>query len=218
MILKAKKVFKSFDFPQKVDLIFDLNLEVEKGESIAITGRSGEGKTTLLHILGSLEAPDSGEIFINNEKVTSKNRHLLRAKNIGFIFQSYNLLEDFSALENVLMPSKILRKPYSIEKGLELLNAVGLSQRKDFPVKLLSGGERQRVAIARALCNDPDLILADEPTGNLDHYHAKEIGDLLFSLIETKKKSLILVTHDQKLAQRCLKTYELNSGQLQKSS
>ncbi len=125
-----------------------------------------------------------------------------------------HLLEDFTALENVLMPAKILRRSASRKEGLELLASVDLSHRADFPVKLLSGGEKQRVAIARALCNDPALILADEPSGNLDAANALIVGDLLLSLVRERKKSLILATHDTRLASLCGKTYLLNGGKL----
>lgn len=207
MMLKATNISKSYP---KVSVLSKLSLEVEAGESIAICGRSGEGKTTLLHILGTLEEPDSGEIEIAGQTLTRSNASSLRNQQIGFVFQSYNLLEDFTTLENVLMPARIARKPISRQKGLELLALVGLEDRADFPAKLLSGGEKQRTAIARALCNNPNLILADEPTGNLDRTNAKRVGEILLSL----KKTLILVTHDLELASLCKKKYELSCGQL----
>ena len=183
MTLLAKHLFKSFHHPEKVTVLSNISLEVKTGESIAICGRSGSGKTTLLHILGTLEKPDSGDVFINEQKVTAQNGSFLRQHLIGFVFQSYNLLEDFTAIENVLMPARIARESTNREKGLRLLEQVNLSHRADFPVKLLSGGERQRIAIARALCNDPQIILADEPTGNLDAENGYTIGSLLLSLV-----------------------------------
>jgi lipoprotein-releasing system ATP-binding protein len=207
MILKARNVCKSYP---KVKVLEGLDLTVAYGETVAIQGRSGEGKTTLLHILGALEEPDSGRIEIGGSRVHRHTAPLLRNQQIGFIFQAYNLLEDFTALENVLMPARIARKTASREKGLDLLRLVGLETRADFPAKLLSGGERQRVAIARALCNDPNLILADEPTGNLDRENAKKVGQLLISF----NKSLILVTHDPDMAALCQKQYLLENGQL----
>lgn len=209
MILKVKNISKSYG---KVQVLSNLSLNIEEGESIAICGRSGEGKTTLLHILGTLEQPDSGELEIQGKLITRANATTLRNQHIGFVFQSYNLLEDFTTLENVLMPARIARQPVSRQKGLELLSLVGLEQRADFPAKLLSGGERQRAAIARALCNNPSLILADEPTGNLDRANAKQISQLLLSL----NKTLILVTHDQELAHLCHKQYILHEGILSK--
>lgn len=207
MILKAKSITKSYP---KIQVLSGISLTVKSGESIAICGRSGEGKTTLLHILGTLEEPDSGEIEIAGQRLTRSTAPHIRNQQIGFIFQAYNLLDDFTALENVLMPARIARKPLTRLKGLELLSLVGLEAKADVPAKLLSGGERQRVAIARALCNDPNLILADEPTGNLDRANGKKIGELLISL----KKSLILVTHDPELAALCSHQYLLQDGQL----
>lgn len=214
MILKASQLSKSFHFPQKLILFKDLSLNVERGQSIAITGRSGEGKTTLLHILGTLEEPDSGTLEIQGNLSTPSNCALLRRRHIGFIFQSYNLLEDFTALENVLMPLKIDRRKPDLEYGLHLLEQVGLADRARHLAKLLSGGERQRVAIARSLANRPDLILADEPSGNLDSSNAEAIGSLLFSLVKKENKSLILVTHDTNLASLCDKRLTLANGTL----
>jgi lipoprotein-releasing system ATP-binding protein len=207
MILLAKSLSKSYP---KVKVLSDISLTVQPGESIAICGRSGSGKTTLLHILGTLEEPDSGELEIAGQKLTRSNASHLRNQQIGFVFQAYNLLEDFTTLENVLMPSRIARRPLDRKKGLELLALVGLEERADFPAKFLSGGERQRAAIARALCNNPSLILADEPTGNLDRANARKIGEILISL----NKALILVTHDPELAALCNKKYTLSDGQL----
>lgn len=214
MTLHAEHLAKSFTSPAKVILFEDLSLTVEKGQSVAITGRSGEGKTTLLHILGGLEAPDTGDVWIAGVKVSASNANRVRRRHLGFVFQSSNLLEDFTALENVLMPARILREDVRQEWGMFLLNEVGLSQRTNFPVKLLSGGERQRVAIARALCNNPDLILADEPSGNLDGKNASQIKDLLLTLVKRQSKSLILVTHDMDLAASCDVRYFLDQGKL----
>lgn len=213
-VLTARNIFKSFHFPQKVEVLSGVSLELSPGESIAICGRSGEGKTTLLHILGSLEEPDSGQIEIAGQPYSSSKNAKLRNHSIGFIFQAFNLLEDFTLLENVLMPARIARKRADRTYGLELLKKVGLESRADFPAKLLSGGEKQRAALARALCNNPDLILADEPSGNLDRANASQIGELLFSLVKQEKKSLILVTHDESLAKLCDKRYLLSEGKL----
>ncbi|OGN65486.1 MAG: ABC transporter ATP-binding protein [Chlamydiae bacterium RIFCSPHIGHO2_12_FULL_49_9] len=212
MILSAKNLFKSFKEPQRVEVLHDVSLSASQGESIAICGRSGEGKTTLLHILGTLEEPDSGTIEIKGKAFSSSNGAGLRNEHIGFIFQSFNLLDDFTALENVLMPARIGRLSATREKGLALLKKVGLEERADFPAKLLSGGEKQRVAIARALCNDPDLLLADEPTGNLDRASRELIAKILFDLVKIEKKTLILATHDMELAKLCTRKYSLSSG------
>jgi len=212
MILKARSLTKIYRGPKAVEVLSGVSLDLSRGESLAICGRSGEGKTTLLHILGTLEEPDSGSLEIEGRLCTPSRAAFIRRQSIGFVFQSFNLLEDFTALENVLMPAKILRRYPSRNEGLDLLDAVGLVSRADFPVKLLSGGERQRVAIARALCNDPSLILADEPSGNLDAENAEEVGSLLLSLVREKGKSLILATHDARLASRCNAILTLSKG------
>ena len=214
VVLQAEGIRKSFLEPKRLDVLAGVSLTVCQGDSVAICGRSGEGKTTLLHILGTLEKPDSGTLLIGGVKASPQNGYLLRQKETGFIFQSFNLLEDFTALDNVLMPSAIARKSISRKRGLELLEEVGLETRADALAKVLSGGERQRVAIARALCNDPSLILADEPTGNLDRANAKRIGELLMHFVKVKKKSLLLVTHDSDLAALCDKRYLLEDGLL----
>lgn len=218
-ILEAKHLKKSFFDPKRLDVLSDVSLTLSAGESIAICGRSGEGKTTLLHILGTLETPDSGNLTIAKTTVNSRNAYLLRQQFIGFIFQSFNLLEDFTTLDNVLMPALIARLPTDVkskayQNAIDNLREVNLLDRAQTPAKLLSGGERQRVAIARALCNDPALILADEPSGNLDHANAERIGELLMQCVHAKKKSLILVTHDPDLATLCDRRYLLKDGAL----
>ena len=207
MILQAKNITKSYS---KLKVLAGINLQVQEGESIAICGRSGEGKTTLLHILGTLEESDEGSVEIASEKITRSNACKIRNEKIGFIFQSYNLLEDFTVLENVLMPARIARFPIDKNWGLHLLSQVDLLEKADVLAKHLSGGERQRVAIARALCNQPSVVFADEPSGNLDRDNAQKIGQVLFSL----KKTLILVTHDPALAALCDRTYTLQDGSL----
>lgn len=212
MILKAKKLSKAFSGQKP--LFIDLDLELKPGQSIAIEGRSGEGKTTLLHILGTLEAPDRGEIWIQNKIVSLSNGAWIRNQSIGFIFQAFHLLEDFTALENVLLPAKIARKKTSLDYGLHLLNQVGLAEKAHIKANLLSGGEKQRVAIARAFCNNPSLIIADEPSGNLDQANADILGRLLMDLVEKENKGLILATHDPSLAKLCQTRYVLSNGQL----
>lgn len=207
MTLNAKKISKSYP---KISVFSDISIDIDQGQSVAICGRSGEGKTTLLHILGTLEEPDSGTIEINGQILTRANASKLRNRHIGFIFQSYNLLDDFTVLENVLMPARIARQSPNAAYGMQLLEQVDLSHRAHSPAKFLSGGERQRAAIARALCNKPDLIFADEPSGNLDRANAKKIGELLISL----NKTLILVTHDPELANLCDRKYTLSDGKL----
>ncbi len=220
--LQAKKLKKKFFSPLKLTILDSVDLEVKKGESVAIIGKSGQGKSTLLQILGTLDKSDSGELFISQKKVTFWNRPQIRNENIGFVFQSFHLLDDLTALQNVLMPALIRRK--AIQKGspayfrgLELLNLVGLSERAHFNTKLLSGGEKQRVALARAMCNNPDLILADEPSGNLDKETATHIHSLLLDFSRQRGKSLIIVTHDMSLANLVDSTYTLHNGQLTKN-
>lgn len=215
-LLEAINLHKSFYYPTAIPVLRGINLQVKAGEAVAIVGRSGEGKSTLLQILGTLEDPCQGCLKIDDQVVSRSNKGLIRNQFIGFVFQSFHLLEDYSALENVLMPARIARQKVNREtqqKGLYLLEKVGLADRAHFHTKLLSGGEKQRVALARALCNDPQIIFADEPSGNLDGQTAQAIHDLLLAFVE-EGKALILVTHDWKLAQLCTKQYELKNGVL----
>lgn len=218
-ILEAKDLYKSFHHPSPLHVLRGLSLQVQAGEKVAIMGKSGEGKSTLLHILGSLEKATSGTIALCGNEYHTSDLAELRCGRIGFVFQSFNLLEEYTALENVLMPAKIARK--NISKGspahtraLSLLEWVGLSSRAHFPAKLLSGGEKQRTAIARALMNDPSLLLADEPSGNLDSSTSQAIYDLLLSCTEKQGKALIVVTHDPALAALCDRTLILKDGVL----
>jgi ABC-type antimicrobial peptide transport system, ATPase component len=218
-ILRAKKIKKSFYDPAHVDILDGIDLDIRRGESVAIMGRSGEGKSTLLQILGTLETPCSGSLEIDGSPVTFFNKSGIRNRKLAFIFQSFHLLEDCTALENVLMPARIARKATSEgsdahTRACHLLELVGLSERSQFSTKLLSGGEKQRVAIARALCNDPDIILADEPSGNLDRQTSRQIHDLLLSFSRDHNKTLIFVTHDPELAALCSTRYRLHNKQL----
>lgn len=219
-ILEATAIKKSFFVPQRVPVLKKVDLDVYPGDTIAITGRSGQGKSTLLQILGTLEPPCDGELKIASHAVSRFNKSALRRNHLAFIFQSFHLLEDYTALENVLMPAKIARE--SVSKGsaaykrcLELLERVGLSNRAHFHTKLLSGGEKQRVAIARALCNDPSVIFADEPSGNLDLETSAAIHELLIEFVTSSHKALIVVTHNPELAAMCKSHYELHDGVLE---
>lgn len=219
MIIRAKKLSKSFASPSVVHVLKEIDLEIEQGKAVAIMGKSGEGKSTLLHILGTLEKPTSGELHICGQSIDSTSLASLRNHHIGFIFQSFNLLEDYTVLENILMPAKIARLATHAQSPAykcahKLLEKIGLSSRTDFLAKLLSGGEKQRVAIARALLNDPELILADEPSGNLDHMHSQGIHQLLLQLTKEEGRTLIVVTHDPELASLCDYTYLLKDGKL----
>jgi len=218
-LLEASDIHKSFDHPTPTTVLSGISLQVAPGQSVAITGKSGEGKSTLLHILGTLEKPTSGKISIAGIEPSAQNNPLLRSRYIGFIFQTFNLLDDYTVLDNVLMPAKIARlatHPGSeaYRRALELLEEVGLSHRAGFLAKLLSGGEKQRAAIARALCNDPLLIFADEPSGNLDHARSASIHSLLIGCAQRRGKALIIVTHDRNLASLCGRVYTLADGTL----
>jgi lipoprotein-releasing system ATP-binding protein len=208
-VLSAKNISKRFVNPSIVDVLIDVSLDIYPGKSIAITGKSGEGKSTLLHILGTLEKPTSGTLLFADEGL---DIYQLRNQKIGFVFQTFNLLEDLTALENVAFPARIAGREAS--EALSLLTDVGLQDRAHFPVKLLSGGEKQRVAIARALCNSPDIILADEPSGNLDRAHSSQIHDLLLNATKQRGTALVIVTHDTELANLCDEKYHLKAGRL----
>ena len=209
---------------ERLTVLNGLNLSIEQGSKIAVVGESGSGKSTLLNIIGGIDNATSGSVKAGNEttgewEVTSLSEAKMseyRSNFIGFIFQFHYLLKDFTALENVYMPALIagLSKKEALERAKALLADVGVSEREGHLPSQLSGGERQRVAVARALINDPQLILADEPTGNLDPANAQKIGDLLFSMADKYKKTLILVTHDMKLASNADQQFRIVEGRL----
>ena len=217
MKLVAKNLCKAFQAPVKIDILKNINLEVGNQESVAIMGTSGVGKSTLLHILGTLEKPDSGSIAFGEDP--HQNLAQIRNNDVGFIFQSFFLIDHLTVLQNVLMPARIARKSINkksqaYHRALDLLKRVGLFDRRNQLAKTLSGGEKQRACIARALCNNPSFIFADEPTGNLDQETSKTVQDLLLETIRTEKKSLIIVTHDEKFAACCDRVYHLKGGEL----
>lgn len=216
-MLKASKISKTFHKPTKISLLKDVSLEVVPGESLAIMGTSGVGKSTLLHILSTLEKPDTGFISIQGKKVAALPK--TRNEEIGFVFQSFFLLEHLTVLQNVLMPAKIARKSIggrspAYKRAVDFLKKVGLYDRKDHLAKTLSGGEKQRTCIARALANNPSIIFADEPTGNLDSTSSDLVQKLLLENIKEERKSLILVTHDQNFADKCDRILYLTDGDL----
>ena len=214
MVLYARDLYKAYEGPEKVQVLSGVSLNVAAGETVAITGKSGEGKTTLLQILGTLEKPCQGVVEIAGQNIEEGDLYTIRNRLVGFIFQSFNLLEEETTIDNVEMPARIGRIAHSREKGLLLLKSVGLEKRADFLAKHLSGGEKQRATIARALCNDPPLILADEPSGNLDHAHSTAIHELLIDSAKRLNKALVIATHDKELASLCDKTYLLIDGKL----
>lgn len=192
------------------------DLQVQAGESVAITGPSGAGKTTLLQLLGGLERATEGQVMIQGQdlsRLSDRDRTALRGKAIGFVYQFHHLLGELTALENVAMPLRIARVPIAQARGraAELLTQLGLSHRLDHLPGALSGGERQRVAIARALVTKPAVVLADEPTGNLDAANAAQVFDLLMTHVRAQSAALVLVTHDQRLADRCDRVIGLHS-------
>lgn len=201
-MLKALNIVKNYG---ELQILKNVSLEVAKGEIVSIVGASGAGKSTLLHIIGTLDKPDKGEVLINQTDITklgSKALSVFRNKHIGFIFQFHHLLPEFTALENVCIPAFIAKKSKveAEEKAMELLSLLGLKDRAHHKPAAMSGGEQQRVAVARALINQPDLILADEPSGNLDSHHAKELHQLFFDLREKFNHTFIIVTHNEELA------------------
>jgi lipoprotein-releasing system ATP-binding protein len=203
-----------------LEVLRDVNLDVDAATTVVITGESGCGKTSLLSLIGGLDTPTAGQVFVRDREITSLGEEALsdyRRNTIGFIFQFHFLLRDFTALENVMMPAHIAgeKRKVATERARELIDGVGLSSRSHhYPVEL-SGGERQRIAVARALVNDPPIILADEPTGNLDEKNSKVVEDLLFGLVEHYRKALVLVTHDRGLARFGDRHLELVHGILQ---
>ena len=219
-ILTIKNLEKKYiTDSEELTVLKNLNLTVEEGSKLVIAGESGSGKSTLLNIIGGIDSATSGSVTAGNWEVTSLNEAKMaeyRSNFIGLIFQFHYLLKDFTALENVYMPALRagVSKKEALERAKSLLNDVGISERMNHLPSQLSGGERQRVACARALINNPTLILADEPTGNLDPANAEKIGDLLFSLSDKYKKTLILVTHDMKLAEKGDKLFRIVEGHL----
>jgi putative ABC transport system ATP-binding protein len=220
-IISAQNLTQKIQLAQKQLTIFEnLNLNIQAGEQVAITGRSGSGKSTLLGILATLDQASSGKLLVCGESIAELNeeqRAEVRLKHIGFVFQSFQLLPHLTALENVMLPLRLQEKfKYAAaeQKALNLLKRVGLERQAQQTPKVLSGGEQQRVAIARALIREPKIIFADEPTGNLDGETATEIEQLLFELNRELGTTLVLVTHDPKLAAQCQRHYALIDGQL----
>ena len=220
-LVSARAVSKTYDMGRRsLTVLREMNFSVSRGEFIALRGASGAGKSTLLHLLGGLDSPDAGEIWFAGKNLTTLSANELaglRNSKIGFVFQSYHLLPELDALENVCLPARIARVPAGVAaaRGRELLARVGLKERMEHRPNELSGGERQRVAIARALINQPELILADEPTGNLDSHTGGEIIDLLCSIVAERQATLVIATHDTNIAARAPKVVHLTDGQIQ---
>ncbi|KGP62605.1 lipoprotein ABC transporter ATP-binding protein [Legionella norrlandica] len=221
IILTSQKLYKSYhDGSSKVEVLKGIDLSIEKGDRIAIIGPSGCGKSTLLHLLGGLDKPSSGSVVLGNinwQKIREKQRCQLRNQRLGFVYQFHHLLPEFTALENVMMP--LLLTGMTVKnaevKASNMLEQVGLKLRLEHKPSQLSGGERQRVAIARALVHQPDCVLADEPTGNLDEATASKVFDLMLDLNKKMDTALVIVTHDQQIAERMDKVLILHEGTLQ---
>ncbi|MBC8415064.1 MAG: ABC transporter ATP-binding protein [Candidatus Cloacimonetes bacterium] len=218
-LLKVENLSKSYqEATGRLEVLRNVNLEVETGDMIAITGESGSGKSTLLHLMGMLDKPDNGAIYYSNKKIEMKDRKIseFRNKTVGFVFQFHYLLEDFTAEENVAMPMFLASRNFkkSLGKAQKLLKALDIYERRDHYPNQLSGGEQQRVAVARALINSPEIIFADEPTGNLDAKHSEELIDLLVELNKIKNHTFIVVTHNLEIARKMGKIYILENGVL----
>ena len=219
-LLWAKGVHKTYLLGKRaLEVLRGVDLELNAGDCLALRGASGAGKSTLLYMLGGLDIPTQGEIRLRGRNLATLGRGdlaRLRNEEVGFIFQAYYLLPELDALENVCLPARMARKPAARaeQRGRELLERVGLKDRMEHKPYELSGGEQQRVAIARALINEPDVILADEPTGNLDSHTGDEIIDLLVALRAEKQTTLVLATHDARVAARAPRVIELVDGQV----
>jgi lipoprotein-releasing system ATP-binding protein len=215
-MIKAANIHYSY---KKLKVLKGVDLHIKKGEFVSIVGASGAGKTTLLHLLGTLEKTDSGEIVVDGKSVSNlseKELAIFRNKEIGFVFQFHNLLAEFSALENVCLPAFIAgkSKKEAAEKATEILKTLGLENRLNHKPSELSGGEQQRVAVARALINSPSVILADEPSGNLDSKNAMDLHQLLLNLNQEKGQTIVIVTHNNELANMANRKLEMVDGKL----
>ncbi|MFC1621458.1 ABC transporter ATP-binding protein [Candidatus Omnitrophota bacterium] len=222
-MIRAEKIHKIYKNGKKdLRVLQDIDLEIKKGEALAIVGPSGAGKSTLLHILGGIDRPSSGRVVFGSQdlyKLPDAKRAFLRNQNIGFVFQFYHLLPEFTALENAMMPALMAQgsrlKTQDIRNRVEdLLQELGLGERLRHRPSELSGGEQQRVAIGRALINDPDILLCDEPTGNLDSKMGEEILDILLRLNKKNNTTIAIVTHDKEIAKRTNRVVEIRDGRI----
>jgi ABC-type lipoprotein export system ATPase subunit len=216
--LSARGLSKTYAMGRRtLEVLRGVNLEIPRGEFLALRGASGAGKSTLLHLIGGLDSPSVGEIFFKNQnlaKFSENELTLFRNRRVGFVFQAYHLLPELTALENVCLPARVARISFAQteKRGRDLLARVGLQNRVEHKPYELSGGEQQRVAIARALVNEPELLLADEPTGNLDSHTGNEIIELLKNLRAEKNMTLVIATHDAKIAAHAQRVIELIDG------
>jgi len=221
LLLSAHGLTKTYVMGSRsLEVLKGVDVEINRSDFVALRGASGTGKSTLLHLIGGLDTPNAGEIIFHGQKLSGFSEGRLtnfRNRSVGFVFQAYHLLPELTALENVCLSARIARIPADVagNRARELLRRVGLAERTDHKPSELSGGEQQRVAIARALVNEPELLLADEPTGNLDSHTGGEIIDLLKSLRAEKQTTLIIATHDEKVAAHAQRIIELVDGRIQ---
>ena len=221
-VIQLENVWKTYKMGEvEVNALRGVSLAIEQGEFVAITGSSGSGKSTMMNLVGCLDLPTKGSIYLDGKdisKLSESNLAQIRAKKIGFIFQQFHLIPTLSAIENVMLPLEFQDIPDNDarKKATEILNRVGLGDRMDHLPSQLSGGQQQRVAIARSLSNNPDVVLADEPTGNLDSVAGANIMDMLQNLWKKEKKTIIMVTHDLHLANYAKKIIKLKDGQILK--
>lgn len=213
-MIKANNIYKSFG---NVEVLKGVDININRSEITCIVGASGAGKSTLLQIIGTLDNADKGNVIIDNQDITSLNPKQLAAfrnKNIGFIFQFHHLLPEFTALENICIPAYIAgtSSKDAEKKAMELLDYLNLTNRKDHKPSMLSGGEQQRIAVARALINNPSIVLADEPSGNLDSKSAEELHELFFNLRDKLGQTFVIVTHNPQLAEMADKTFTMKDG------
>lgn len=217
-VLKAEKITKQVSSPEgTLTILAAVDLNIDAGETVAIVGASGAGKSTLLALLAGLDEPTQGRIWLNGAELTALDedgRAAVRAQHVGFVFQSFHLVPSLTAIENVMLPLELAGKPRAREAAAEVLGKVGLTPRREHYPRQLSGGEQQRVAIARAFVTQPALLFADEPTGNLDSATGERIIDLLFELNRASQTTLVVVTHDGKIAQRCGRTIRIDAGKV----
>ena len=215
-MIKGIKIHKSIN---EISILNGIDISINKGEIVSVVGKSGAGKTTLLQILGTLEKPTNGKVLFNDKDVFQLNENELAAfrnKNIGFVFQSHHLLPEFTALENVCIPAYIAKstKKLANERAKYLIDLMGLSNRFNHKPSELSGGEQQRISVARALMNNPQVVLADEPSGNLDSKTAESLHELFFKLREVNQQTFIIVTHNNKLAELADKKITIKDGKI----
>ncbi len=218
-VIKTENLRKVYFLEEeKIEALKGINITVKKGEMVALMGPSGSGKSTLLHLLGGIDVPTEGKVFINDFDIFSlddKKLSVFRNKHIGFVFQFHYLLPEFTVLENVMLPVQIYNKRDAKEKAERILRLLGLEHRLNHKPTQISGGEQQRTAIARAVVNGPDIILADEPTGNLDSENAHNVMNIFKEMNKKDNVSIVIATHDPEIAEYCNKIFYLKDGQIQ---